>query len=125
MRRIAKGKKGDKGNSFKRRKQVAMVMVPKRSQRSMLHLGTSSAPEMNSLDTFFATTAPATSAWNATFTLLNGIANGSQPGQRAGRKIIIKAVQFRAICMPQGGVIPKPPSINRFDRSLESVSLTE
>jgi len=125
MRRIQKVKKGDEGNAFKRKRQALVVMVPKRSQRSLLYTGTSSSPEMNSLDTFFATTSPATSAWNSTFTLLNGIANGNQPGQRSGRKIIIKSVQFRAICMPQGGVIPKPPSINRFDRSFESLSLTE
>lgn len=72
--------------------------MPKRNQRNFLNqadLGY--GPELKGIDLNTTFSAPLTASF-ATPQLLNGIPNGSAGNERVGRRILMKSIQWRAIC---------------------------
>lgn len=88
--------KGRKADTFKN-KSNAIVLVPRRNQRSLLFDARgSSKPERKNVDTTLtAYSCPLTASFG-TVTLLNGLLRGtSAVGERVGRKVLIKSVFIR------------------------------
>jgi len=83
-------------NEGKARHQQALVLVPKRSQRSLLFDARgSSKPEKKNIDTITtAYSCPLTSTFGNVI-LLNGSVRGTNVGERVGRKIVMKSVFIR------------------------------
>lgn len=96
---VIKNPRANKSQFTKKTAQTKAIvaLVPKRSQRSMLHqVDHGTGPELKNIDVDTTFAPPLVTAF-ASPQLLNGVAEGTSASTRIGRRILMKSFQYRAI----------------------------